>query len=71
MHSFSALPFDVRSLTSQIEHQAALITGHGRNACELQSFLLPIGFISVELMFGDMLQISTRDGCGILIVYSL
>ena len=56
MRSFSALPFDIKSLTSQIKHQEALVTGHGRNACGLQSFLLPIGFISVELTFGDMLR---------------
>ena len=46
------------SLPSWIEQQklSVLRTGHGRNACGLQSFLPPIVFISVEGTFDDILQ---------------
>ena len=50
--SFPALHFDVTkmSLVSRIEYLklSVLHTGHGKNACGLQSLLSPIVFISVE-----------------------
>ena len=66
MYSFTTPHFtDVSkiSLASQIEHQklSVLHTGHRKNALGLQSFLLPIVFMSEEWTFGDILQHSRKN----------